>query len=147
MVQGSANVIINRPIADVWAFISDVEKNMGKWVEGIYEPELTSEGDMGVDSTFKSKYDFRGKTFDVEFSVTEFSARTRFGTESTDGPFPFRGVVELEPYAGVTRLTNTIEAGPDSVFTRLIFAPMGPLVRGMMRQTDGQGASEPEGAA
>ena len=70
-MKAAAEIVVNKPIQDVWAFVSNIE-NMDRWVKGVTEPKWTSEGEMGVDSTFASKYTYRNKTFDIVYSVTAF---------------------------------------------------------------------------
>ena len=132
-MRASVDMVISAPIEEVWTFVSDLE-NMDKWVTGITEPQLTSEGEVRAGSTFTSQYTYRGKTFDMAYLVTEFSSLSRLAIESTSGPFPFEGIVDLRPTAGGTKVTSTIEAGADSVVTSLIFVLFGPLVRVMMRR-------------
>ena len=54
--------------------------------------------------------------------------------EATEGPFPFEGLIEVEPIEGGTRVYNTIDAGSDSFFTSVTFALLGPLLRMFMRR-------------
>ena len=130
-MRGSAVIVVNRPIEEVWQFISDVQ-NMARWVSGVSEPRRTSAGELGVGSTFTSKFTYRNRTFDVRYAVTEFTPPVRFATNWTDGPFPYNGVVDLERAEGGTRVTNTVDVGSDSKATSVIFALFGPLVRAAM---------------
>ena len=133
-MKASASVVIDQSIHTVWEFVANVE-NLEKWVDGVREPHWTSAGEIEVGSTFASKYAYRGKTFDMAYVVTEFSPPIRFATRSTSGPFPYQGVVDVEPGGDGTRVTNTIEVGSDSKATAVMFALFGPLLRiGMRRQ-------------
>ena len=68
-MEASAEMMINRPIEEVWKFISNID-NMGKWVKGITEILRTSEGEFGAGSTFQSKYTYRKKAHDITYEVT-----------------------------------------------------------------------------
>jgi hypothetical protein len=132
-MRASVSEMLDQPIEEVFAFVASVE-HMGHWVNGVSEPRRTSEGPFGVGSTFASKYTYGNKTHDIAYVVTAHDPPTRHAVRSTAGPFPFEGVVTLEPVGRGTRITNTIDAGADSTFTSVIFVLFGPLVRMMMRQ-------------
>ncbi len=130
-IAGSASVLVDRPISEVWTFVSDVEK-MDLWAKGVSEPRRTSEGEVAPGSTFTSKFTHRGRTFDVRYSVTVCEPPSRFGIESSQGPLQYSGVVGLESVEGATRVTNTIETGSA---TGVMSGLMARLLRwGMRRQ-------------
>ena len=131
-MRATAEIKINSPIDEVWGFVSNVE-NMGRWVEGIEDPTRTSDGDLGVGSTFHSKYNYRGKSFDMDHEVDSFDPPTSFGTRSIEGPFAYEGTLLLAESEGGTTVSNTIEVGSDSWMTTVMFAVFGPLTRRMMR--------------
>ena len=54
-MRASVDMVISAPIEEVWTFVSDLE-NMDKWVTGVTEPQLTSEGEVRAGSTFTSQY-------------------------------------------------------------------------------------------
>ena len=127
-IEASARVLVRRPIGEVWDFVSDVE-TMDRWVKGILEPQRPP-GDLEVGSTFPSKFIHGSHTFDVTHRVTELDPPSRFGTESTEGPFQYSSVLSLEDSDGATRVTNTLRAGSGGA-SRLL----APVLRwGMRRQ-------------
>ena len=122
-------MLVDRPISEVWAFISDVEK-MALWAKGVTETRLTSEGDVAPGSVFTGKFTHRGRTFDVRYTVTVCEPPSRFGIES-EGLLRYSGIMELEDVDGATRVTNTVETGAEGAASRL----MAGLFRwGMRRQ-------------
>ena len=122
-------MLVDRPIAEVWAFVSDVEK-MHLWAKGVTETRLTSEGDVAQGSVFTGKFTYRRRTFDVRYTVTVCEPPSRFGIES-EGMLRYSGVMELEDADGATRVTNTVETGAEGGASRL----MSGLFRwGMRRQ-------------
>ncbi len=136
-MRGSAETTVNKSITEVWEFLVNLE-NLERWVEGVSDVELTSDEEMGVGSTFKSKYAYMRRTFDMEYQVTELVELSRLGTESTAGPFPYSSLIEMKPHAGLTKLTNTVEVGSDSKATSVIFKVFGPWVRkSMAKRMDG----------
>lgn len=132
-MEATARAVVDRPIDDVWAFVSTVER-MDEWVDGVSDVRRHDEGDLAVGSTFESKYTYRGETFDVEYEVTHLDPPHRLDVRSTEGPFPFAGSIRLVEAAGGTEVSNTIDAGSDSRATSVIFAVLGPLIRRLMRR-------------
>ena len=128
-ISGSASVLVDRPIGEVWAFVSDVEK-MDLWAKGVTKTRLTSEGDVAEGSVFTGKFTHRGREFDVRYTVTVCEPPSRFGIES-EGMLQYSGVMDLEDADGATRVTNTVETGAGGGASRL----MAGLFRwGMRRQ-------------
>ena len=76
-MRGTAQAIIEKPVEDVWRFITDVP-NLPQWAEEMSDTVYTSDGDFGEGSTFASKYTYRGKTFDVDYRVSAFTPTTLF---------------------------------------------------------------------
>ncbi len=50
VAKDSANVVINPPVKEIFAFAFNPE-NEARWISGLIESRLTSEGPMGVSST------------------------------------------------------------------------------------------------
>ena len=102
-------MLVDKPISEVWAFVSDVEK-MDLWAKGITGTRLASEDDAAQGSVFTGKFTHRGRAFDVRWTVTVCDPPSRFGIES-EGMLRYSGVMELEDADGATRVTNTVETG------------------------------------
>lgn len=131
-MKSSASVLINRRITEVWDFVADI-RNMDKWVNGVSDPVPTSDGNWGVGSTFKSDYEYAGKTHAITYVITEFDPPYRLSMRSTSGPFPFEGCTELQEEKDGTRLINSIDAKPTNLLLTVWFALLGVVLRMMMR--------------
>ncbi len=132
-MKTETSIVVERPIEDVWAFVANIE-NMDQWVVGVSEPRMSNGRDMGEGATFTSKYTYGGKTHTIDYEVTAYRPQRHFATRSTEGPFPFEGELDLERAGRGTKVTNTIDAGSDGLFTTITFTLLGPLVRIMMRR-------------
>ena len=130
-MKASATVVLQKPVQEVWAFVSDL-KNMEKWVVGVSDVQIPSKEPVKAGTEFASRYTYGRKTHQVTYEVTEFSPPYHMSMKSTSGPFPFEGTIELEEVDGSTKLVNTIDAGSDGTGTTIIFALFGPLLRIMM---------------
>jgi uncharacterized protein YndB with AHSA1/START domain len=131
-MKTTAVITLDKPIDEVWNFVSSIE-NLGLWVEGIEAPKQTSDGRTGVGTTYHSKYNYRGKSFNMDHEIYEFEPPHRLGTRSTEGPFAYDASLILAEAGGGTSVSNTVEAGSDSWLTSAIFTIGGPLVRKAMR--------------
>ena len=131
-MKASANILIDRPISEVWGFVADI-RNMDKWVNGVSDPRPVSNGEWGVGSAFESKYTYSGKTYTITYEISGYDPPNRIAMRSTSGPFPFEGCVELRKDGYATHLTNTLDAEPTNIFLTIWFATMGIVLRMMMR--------------
>ena len=115
MARAEISVIINRPVADVFAILSNPENNP-KWSSGSIEAKMTSAGPIGVGSTSRSVAKFLGRRIESELEITEFEANRKFAAQSKSGPFPFQASTTFEPADGGTRVSTTVEAEPGGFF-------------------------------
>ena len=72
MVKIETSMVINRPIEEVFAFLTNPENDL-VWRSGVLESEQTSDGPMGVGTTARSVEQFLGRRIEstVEFTAYE----------------------------------------------------------------------------
>ncbi|MDP3061692.1 MAG: SRPBCC family protein, partial [Chloroflexota bacterium] len=132
-VRATAEISVNRPIEDVWAFLSDV-RSMERWVTGVSGARQSADGPLAIGSSVESKYQYAGKTHDLKYVVAALEAASRLTLKATSGPFPLVWSVELRRSGGGTLVRNTVNAGADSFTTGVTFLLLWPLFRlGMKR--------------
>lgn len=140
-MKASATIDINRPIDDVWSYVSD-PRNMEQWVLGVSDvrlPEAATDVDdngavtLDAGDRFSSKYTYGGRTLDTDYEVVAADEPHRFAMRG-EGPFPFEGelLLQPDPDGEGTRVTNVIDAGSDGLFTTVMFTVFRPLMRRMM---------------
>ncbi len=132
-----ASIEIDRDIDEVFNFITDVSQ-MPLWVTGVSKARLVSDA-MGKGAHYVLEYVGGRRSTELEVAVTDFLRPTLFSSQTERGPFAFEGRMELEKTPKGSRLTNIIEAGPDSLSTRMasfLFAPV--LRRSMPRRLLGE---------
>ncbi len=135
MEKIEASVIINRPVEEVWKFVTDVEKmnEEPKYDPGLLETNVTSSGPLGVGSTAMSKRSNPRGVF--TFRIAEFEPNRRFIVEFTSDngrAAAVRGSKEglvLEPMDGKTKLDSVWDLKLNG-FTRLV----GPLLTRNMKK-------------
>jgi carbon monoxide dehydrogenase subunit G len=100
-------VVIERTPHDVFEFVSDLE-NVPKWNYAIVETRKTSDGPVGVGSTYRQVRSVPARS-EESLRVTEFEPDRRFAVRGGLGPFEATLTYELEGVGGMTRLTNSAE--------------------------------------
>ena len=129
-MQASATIDIDRPVEDVFEYVSDPH-NMEAWVVGVSDVTLVDEDPSRVGARFESDYTYGGRTVRMAYEVTAYDPPERYATRG-EGPFPFSGELELEATPSGTRVTNRIDAASDGLFTSLMFTLLRPVARRMM---------------
>lgn len=105
MVKVETSVVINRPIAEVFAFVTDPE-NGSQWESGLLEAGKTSKGSMGVGATWQEVRQFLGRRIEQTVQVAEYEPNKKMAIK-TAGPIPSEGGYTFESVAGGTRVTLT----------------------------------------
>ncbi len=123
MIDLQVSVHIDAPVETVFGYSTD-NQNDPHWMEEVTRVEQTSDGPIGVGSTFRNYVDFMGKTFDDSHEVVEYQPNERMTIVQQTGPVPFKATYLYEPVAGRTVFTMQIEAE-----TKGFFKAVEPIVR------------------
>jgi uncharacterized membrane protein len=115
MATLEANININRPIEEIFNFVTDVN-NAAKWQSGIIEAQATSNGANGVGTTYKYVNQVMGRKIETEGEVTVYEPHNRYAWKSTNGPFPLSGGTTFEETSDGVSVTETVEAEPGGFF-------------------------------
>jgi carbon monoxide dehydrogenase subunit G len=109
------SVHINKPISQVFAFMSDFA-NDAKWQSDLVRSEQTSQGPIAVGTTGLYVQKLMGQELKNDVVVTVYEAPKRFGMKTTSGPVQFEVQVSLEEMGGGTHLTLNAKGEPGGVF-------------------------------
>jgi uncharacterized protein YndB with AHSA1/START domain len=115
MAKFEINLVINRPIDEVFAFISNPE-NLPRWRASILEVQKDSSEPLGVGSVVRGRFTFLGRPFDGNLEIIAREPHRSYTTRMTEGPFPLEARYTLEPVEGGTRLTLAIQGEPGGFF-------------------------------
>jgi uncharacterized protein YndB with AHSA1/START domain len=118
MFTASKEITIERPIDEVFAFVSDA-RNRPQWDEGVESEELTSPEPIGVGSTVRTTMRSRGGKRQMEWRITEHAPPAHQRIESTAGPFPMTLTYDLADRDGATSVAFALTGTPGGV-TRLL---------------------------
>ena len=115
MAKLEISTVINRPVEEVFAFLSNYE-NLPKWSSSSSEVKITSEGPIGVGTTYRTVVKFLGQRIEGETEVTEYEPNRSCAHKAKSGPFPVENRVTFERVEGGTRVTLTTVAEPGGFF-------------------------------
>jgi len=127
MIRVETKVEINRPSEEVFAFISNFENNP-KWQSGQLEARFTSEGPLGVGSTYDQVAKFLGRRIVSTFEVLEYESNRKVKASSTSGSFPITFTRLVKPIDGGTEVQAIIE-GDATGFFKLAQPLLGRMVQ------------------
>ncbi|MBM3161859.1 MAG: cyclase [Chlorobi bacterium] len=111
-------IIINRPLAEVSAYLSDIA-NDRIWQEDVLESAITTSGPVGVGTAGYEVRSVLGFPMRTEWVVTAYVPERLLRFESTASAIPYEGVMEFESDGSGTRLTYAFATKADGL-ARLI---------------------------
>ncbi|HEX2153752.1 MAG TPA: SRPBCC family protein [Acidimicrobiia bacterium] len=103
-------VDIERPIEEVFAYLADFE-NIPDWNYAIVETQKTSEGPVGIGSTYRQVRSLPSRSEET-FEVTDYRSHQSLTISGTMGPFIGDLKYRLESTARGTRVTNEVDLQP-----------------------------------
>ncbi len=119
MPRGALSVTIRRPIEDVFAVLSDVEKT-SSWHPAGVEESWSSEGPVGVGSTRIAVDRVFGFRFENEAEVTVFEPNRALGLKSISGPVPVEVSIDLVSVDESTRVDWVTEMRPEGFYKLIV---------------------------
>ena len=131
MARFEQSVTIDRPIEEVFAFVADPDKEM-KWRSSLEEITMTSEGPIGVGTTYRKVERFLGRKVERTSEITEFELNKKCSFKSTSGPIAMDSTITFEARADGTRVSMVANAELGGFFR--IAEPM--VVRMARRQME-----------
>jgi len=98
------SITINRPVEEVFAYLADIE-NLAKWHGQVDHGEQTSEGPLGVGTTYRGSSDFMGRKMEWTSEITEYEPNLKVAQTLDMGPAVMAMTWVLEPVEGGTKFT------------------------------------------
>jgi len=115
MARIEASVEIKRPVEKVLAYTTDA-KNWPKWQSIIPKAEQTSQGPVGVGTTFKGVSRMMGLSMNWTAQVTEYAPTQHFGKTITSAGMIIKQRNTYDPTAGGTKFTIAYDIQVRGVF-------------------------------
>ncbi len=129
MFKLEVNEVINRPVVEVFAYVSNPE-NDALWQYDTAETEITSEGPIGVGSNYRDVTEFLGRRFETIFEFTDYEPNVTLSSKATSGPMPMDATITFESVQDGTKV-NFTATGEVGGFFKLAE----PLVNRMAQRT------------
>jgi uncharacterized protein YndB with AHSA1/START domain len=120
--------VINRPIKDVFEYVIDFDK-MPNWTSGLVESKKTSDGPIGVGTTFSGSMKMLGRRIDNTGKVTAFESNKKISHVLTSGPVEANAEWNFEPTDDGTKVTVSVQADLAGFFKLAE-----PIIKGIMRK-------------
>ncbi len=111
MVTNEKIITINRPINEVFAYVSNME-NGPKWQPELSEVRRITKGPVKIGSQFSSARRIMGRTMVTSIEFVAYEPNSKYTIKSISGPLPFEQTTLFESTAEGTKLTTKIELHP-----------------------------------
>ena len=103
------NVFINRPTQEVFDYITQ-PSNAPKWQGTAQSAEWTSNGSVGVGSTWRAENKFMGRKIEATLEITSWDPPTGHSFKAAGGPVPFENKWTFEDKDDGTQVTMSGQA-------------------------------------
>jgi quercetin dioxygenase-like cupin family protein len=123
--------VVSRPPEEVFEFVADI-RNDPKWVWTLSEARKTSEGPLGVGTTFVTVARLPGRRIETPETVVAYEPNRRLDTEGGVGSLWFAGSRIVEGVAGGSRITVSIELRLNG-FLGVVGPILAPLARRQLK--------------
>src|SRR5215467_11137035 len=115
MIHIEESITINRPIEEVFAYVSDF-RTTSQWQTGVVDVRLTPEGPVGVGTRATFVRVFLGRWLAMAVEIVEYEPPTKQAFKTISGPMP--GTVSrcFEATTEGTTVSQVIEGQAGGVF-------------------------------
>ncbi len=115
MIRIETRVVINRPIDEVFEFVSDVENN-SLWQSSTIEGKQTSLGSLAMGTTIMTISSYLGLRIKTDWEVIEYEPHKKYVAKSISGRGQAKGTWAFESVANGTRVDLEAEMGLSGLF-------------------------------
>ena len=105
MAEFTVTTLIDRPSAEVFAFMTD-PANSARWQSGTQSAEWSSEGPVGVGSALHSVTRLLGREMTIDAEITRWDPPNVWDMKGATGPMTFEVSNVFEPTDGGTQVTQ-----------------------------------------
>jgi len=101
------SIVIDSPIADVFAFVTD-QRNTPRWQSGVVEVQRLTDGPIGVGTRHAFVRNFLGRRMEGRNEFIAYEANRHVTFRTISGP-PLEASYLFEPVGPGTRLTSRVQ--------------------------------------
>ena len=124
-IEKAANIMIRRPLAEVFNFVADPDK-LKLWQSFVIDAEITSPKPICKGTTYRYAFKALGHVIETSGIITEYQPFRMYSFESTSGPFPIIGGFRFKEIDGLVEITGFGRTDPGGYF------PMKKFMIGMI---------------
>ena len=132
MINLDLGVLIDKPVKDVFAFITN-PANMSKWNAAIVSMEQITPGAVGLGTKFKNVGEMMGRRIEGEMEVIAFEPDSKYGFQMNAGPMQINMTITFKTVGTGTKLSLNAQGNPAGVF-KLAEPVMQGRVKSMMEE-------------
>jgi uncharacterized membrane protein len=111
MIDVEKSIIIQRPVEDVFNYVSDLAHS-AEWQSGLTEVRQITEQPLGVGTRYALVRTFMGRKMEASNEITEFTPNVKVGFKTISGPIPLEASYQFYTAEQGTKLTSKIEMQP-----------------------------------
>jgi uncharacterized protein YndB with AHSA1/START domain len=115
VVRAEESVYIERPIEEVFGYLTDLER-VPEWQTNVLFLQLQGPGSLRTGARLVELRKFLGRKVESIVEVTEYEPPRRYNTRVQSGPIPFEISNLLSESGGGTRIDAAIEGEPGRFF-------------------------------
>jgi ligand-binding SRPBCC domain-containing protein len=108
MVSFTVTTFINRPTQEVFDFVTN-PANAAQWKIDMVSSKYTSEGPVGVGSTFQNVGQMLGRKIVADGEITQWNPPNVWGYKATNGPAKLEETNKFESKDGGTLLIQSFQ--------------------------------------
>jgi hypothetical protein len=114
MISVTSSVVINKPVADVFAYTND-PTTATKWQGGV--DAIIPDGPQDVvGSKYTEVRKFMGQEMKSTLQITLYEKNAKFGAKVLSGPVPYEVIQTFAAEGRGTRLTTEVQGEPKGFF-------------------------------
>jgi len=114
MIKVEKSVVINKPLADVYAYVTSGEHTT-EWQGGVESVE--NEGPPNtVGSCYTETRKFLGQEMKTKLEIITVEPNTKWAAKVIKGPVPYQVMLTFEPSGAGTKVTTYLEGEPTGFF-------------------------------
>src|SRR5262245_29602602 len=115
MIKEQVSVTINRPVEQVFAYVSNFENN-SQWQAGVIETQKMSAGPNRIGATHTYVRQILGRRIEATSETTEYVPNRKVAFKAASGPLKFEAADLFEPSGSATKVTFAYEAEVGGLF-------------------------------
>ena len=113
MITNEKIITINRPISEVFDYVSDYH-NVPNWQPDLVELHRITKGPLGIGTQFSSVRKIIGQKMEAIIEFIAYEPNRKYVIKSITGALPFEQSTLFESTAEGTKLTTKIDLYPGS---------------------------------